>query len=213
MDENLPPSREFSPVPLRTGLLIVLLASTAAVFSAVTWIYHRVHNNLGQEIAEVVMAFVVILILGLIIAGFVMGCGAKWVFGQRQDQAESVYQLFKWCKIFQSFWVYLGPQAEREGEIHPVQENVVEIMMLPNRPARRGRPPTYSIDRWTKVVFAWENRDPWRDPITLDEFLSEEFGTYADGSPRISRKTYYDWRKKVYDQARNQRSAGNKVAS
>jgi hypothetical protein len=49
---------------------------------------------------------------------------------------------------------------------------------------------------------AWENRDTFRNPITLAEFLSLEFGTYADGSPCMSENSFYENRKKVFDELR-----------
>jgi hypothetical protein len=51
---------------------------------------------------------------------------------------------------------------------------------------------------------AWENRDTLRNPMTLSEFLSLEFGTYADGSPRMSENSYYDWRKRVIEELQKQ---------
>ncbi|MBK8821870.1 MAG: hypothetical protein IPN58_04450 [Anaerolineales bacterium] len=71
-----------------------------------------------------------------------------------------------------------------------------------DRPKRRGRPPTHSLDRWTRVVLAWENRDPYRNPMTLTEFLSQEFGTYADGTPCMSENSFYENRKKVFEELR-----------
>jgi hypothetical protein len=212
MEENLPPSHEFSPIPLRMGLIFVLLASSAGVFSAAAWIYRRVHNGLGLEIAEVVMAFLAILILALIVIGFRMGFQAKRALGQ-QEQPEAIAHLCERLACFQRLWMYLAPHAEAKGEIHaPVaEEKPVEITMLPNRAAKRGRPPTYPFDRWVKVVNAWDNRNPWRDTLTLQEFLSQEFGIYADGSPRISKKTFYDWQKKVHEQAEKQLAAKNEL--
>ena len=196
MSQNNP----FPPILLKVGLLLILLASSTSVITAVRWIYDRVQKSLGPDIADVVVALLVILILGLIIVGFGAGFGAKRVLRQRKVQAMRICRFFKYSKTFQAFWGYMGPQVESEIKASPPQPNIPEIMVLPDRSGKRGRIPTYPIDRWIKVVSAWENRDTWRNPITLQEFLSQEFGTYADGSPRISKKTYYEWRKKVYDE-------------
>jgi len=80
--------------------------------------------------------------------------------------------------------------------------NVAQLLVSMDKPKRRGRPPTHSLDRWTRVVFAWENRDPYRNPMTLTEFLSQEFGTYADGTPCMSENSFYENRKKVFEELR-----------
>jgi len=43
--------------------------------------------------------------------------------------------------------------------------------------------------------------------MTLAEFLSQEFGTYADGSPCMSENSYYDWRKRVFDELHKKKSS------
>jgi hypothetical protein len=68
------------------------------------------------------------------------------------------------------------------------------------------------MDRWIKVVLAWENRDTWRNPITLVEFLSQEFGTWADGSPRVSKKAFYDNQKRVHEELRRQEATEKNVS-
>ncbi|MFT3892727.1 MAG: hypothetical protein QM730_13940 [Anaerolineales bacterium] len=87
--------------------------------------------------------------------------------------------------------------------------DTVDVTALLDRQPKRGRRPTYSIDRWKRVVMAWENNDPLRNPLTLSEFLAEEFGTYADGSPKMSENSFYDWRKKVMDELRRQEALKN----
>ena len=198
MDEKLSQSNPFPPLFLRLGLFLILLTSSISVITSVTWIYHRVHNNLGLEIADVVVALLVILILGLIIIGFGAGFGAKRVLRRRKVQAMRIYRFLKRSKSFQTFWDYMGLQVETEKKIIPHQQDIPEITVLSNRPPKRGRIPTHSMDRWIEVVAAWENRDTWRNPITLEEFLSQEFGTCADGSPQMSKKSFYDWKKKVH---------------
>lgn len=215
MDEKLSQGNSFPPIFLRVGLLLLLLASSTSVITSVTWIYHRVHNGLGLEIADVVVALLVILILGLIIVGFGAGFGAKRVLRARRVLALRIYRLFRWSTIFQAFWGYIGPPVETETEkkATPHQQDVPEINVLPNRSPKRGRIPTYSMDRWIEVVAAWENRDTWRNPITLQEFLSQEFGTCADGPPQMSKKSFYDWQKKVHKEMREREAKKKNVSS
>jgi hypothetical protein len=202
MNKQLSQSNQLSPIFMRVGLISVLLLTGIGVFFSVRWIYHGVQYSLGLEMAEVVMAFLVIIIFGLILIGFGAGFGAKRVLRKRKAQALKIYHSMRWCKIFQASWEYIGPPSESEHVVSTQKQDVPEITLLPDRAPKRGRIPMYSMDRWIKVVSAWESRDTWRNPITLDEFLSEEFGTNADGSPKISKKPYYDWQKKVHEEAR-----------
>jgi len=213
MNKNLSQSNPFPPIFLKVALLLVLLASSTTVISSVRWIYHRVQNSLGLEIADVVVALLVILILGLIIAGFGAGFGAKRVLRARKVQALRIYRLFKWSTIFQAFWAYMGPQVEVEKKVSPQKQDNPEITLPLDRPPKRGRIPTHSMDRWIEVVAAWENRDTWRNPITLQEFLSQEFGTCADGSPQMSKKSFYDWKKKVRKEIREREAKKKNVSS
>jgi hypothetical protein len=232
MEENLPPSTELSPVTPRLGLIIVLLASMLGVYLAVAWVYHQVHKSLGMEIAGVVVAFLAILVMGLILVGVRVGFSTKHALCRRRDHAERIYHLLKRSRTFQEFWLYLGLEAQRKsqplsseqttpvtqaatvGMTFPIQEAVsvktvtsVEnelswLMELEGEVTKRGRTPEHPIHRWARVVYAWEHRDLWNEPITLDQFLCREFGEHADGSPKVSRKSFYDWRKKVHQAAR-----------
>lgn len=237
MDENLPPSTELSPVTPRLGLIIVLLISMIGVFLAVRWIYHRVHKTLGMEIAGVVVAFLAILVMGLILVGVRVGFSTKHALCRRRDHAERIYHLLKRSRTFQEFWFYLGLEAQRKSQplssaqttpveqvatvemTFPIQDAVpvktvtsVEnelswLMELEGEITKRGRTPEHPIHRWARVVYAWEHRDLWNEPITLDEFLCREFGEHADGSPKVSKKSFYDWRKKVHQAAREYQAA------
>ncbi len=236
MNEETPPSLSFDPVshPVspRLGLFIVLIASTASVLSAVAWIFHRVHQSLGREIAEVSVAMLAILILVLIFAGAGVGLGARSALRTRQDQAERVYCLFGRCRTFREFWLYLGLEvpiqylATRLDQAAPTEQPVEEpcpvqqtVTIVPASPVaedaawplelrkevtKPGRPPEHSIQRWARVVSAWERRDLWYEPITLDEFLCREFGVCKDGSPQVSKSTFYEWRRKVHRAAKEQ---------
>ena len=73
-----------------------------------------------------------------------------------------------------------------------------ETLVNMNGPNNRGRRPIYSIDQWEPVVLKWENHDSFRDTRTLTKYLGDEFGTNADGSPKMSEQSFYDWRKRVH---------------
>jgi hypothetical protein len=196
MNKNLLQNRYSSPIVLRTGLLIVLLASLTGVFGSVAWVYHRVNQSLGLEIAEVVVAVLVIVVFGLITVGFRTANGARQDLREHKCRARRIYCLFKRCTIFKALWGHVGLPSETLPKIPAIQVPARMDIVLDTSP-KRGRPATYSIDHWIPVVSAWENRDRWRNTLTLAEFLAEKFGTNADGSPVMSVNSYYDWKKRV----------------
>jgi hypothetical protein len=210
MNTQLSQSNQLSPFFLRLGLIVVLLATGAGVYSSLSWVYRRVHDNLGLEIAEVVMAFLAIIILGLVLTGFGAGFGAKRIVRSRPDK---VFRICRSLGMHHLMEPVLGDTATPAEANQPACEpEPITVPVAKDRTPKRGRPPTYSIDRWIIVVSAWENRDLWHNPITLEQFLSEEFGTCADGSPRISKKTYYDWQKKVHEEALKQAAGKNNLS-
>jgi hypothetical protein len=211
MDGKLSENTHLPPVFVRAGLLFVLVASGTGIFFAVTWVYYQVLASLGLGIAQVVVAFLAILILFLILLGFGAGFSVDRFIRRRKLQALRFYRFLKKNLIFRSLWGYTAPHDETEKTFPTDQQHAAEMKVLLNRPKRRGRPPTYSIERWKRVVLAWENRDPLYNPMTLMEFLSLEFGTYADGSPRMSENSYYDWRKRVLEEVRKQEANEKKV--
>lgn len=190
----------FRPVLVKSGLVVILGASVFGIYLSVIWIYKQIHHNLGFGLAQVTVAFLVILILFLILIGFGAGFGMDRAVRRRKLQSLRIFPLTKRCWIFKSLWGDLTPVEDTTKGTQAEILSTPDLQELLSRPRRRGRPPTHSIDRWTRVVLAWENRDPLHNPMTLAEFLSQEFGTYADGSPRMSENSYYDWRKRVMDE-------------
>ena len=90
--------------------------------------------------------------------------------------------------------------------------SMIEPFVLLDLPTRRGRKPTFTLERWVPIALKWENRDPMRDAFTLGELISEHLGTNSDGSPIVSEQTYYSvWRKRAIDEIR--RRAKSKESS
>jgi hypothetical protein len=202
MNKETAKNNRILPIYLKLGLLLVLLISGMDIFYSVNWIYHRIHDRFGPEIAEVVVAFLTVLIVLLILFGFGVGFGTDRILRRQKIQALWIYRSLKRSMVIRSLWGYIVPNRQMENPGLPA----VETISLPQRAPRRGRRPTYSLDRWMRVVQAWENRNTDYNTMTLSEFLAEEFGIYADGSPRMSENSYYDWRKKVFRELRKQES-------
>jgi hypothetical protein len=80
---------------------------------------------------------------------------------------------------------------------------MLEPFVLLDLPTRRGRKPTFPLERWIPIALKWENRDPIRDAFTLGELIAEHLGTNSDGSPIVSEQTYYSvWRQRAINEIR-----------
>lgn len=176
---------------------------------SIYWIFQKINHSAGVELAEVTVAFLSILVLALILVGMRAGLGLdRWIR----------YRRFEECRLFHSSkhthralsWLGYGHLA-LEGEAASEELdgwNVEELLALFEKPKRGGRRPTHPPERWIRVVLAWENRDLVRNTLTLPEFLCQEFGTNADGTPRESESNFYDYRKKILKQIK--KKAGRK---
>ena len=179
----------------RVALIIILMLCGGILIVSVNWIFHKIHYSLGMGMAEVTVAFISIFILILILVGMRTGLSMDRFIRRRRYESCKIYQSFRHVQCFISWLGCEGIQPDHEPLIKTESQNSEEMPIVLNKPNRRGRTPTYSIDRWKRVVLAWEGRDTWRNPTTLSEFLAEEFGTCADGSPRISESRFYELRK------------------
>jgi hypothetical protein len=191
------------------GLFVVLLISGKVILLSVNWIYQRIHTRLGIEIAGVVVAFLMILIVILMLFGFGAGLGADQILRRKKVRALWIYRTLKRYRIMRSLWRYIKPNEKMESAGPPA----IETISIPECPPRRGRRPTYSFDRWVRVVQAWESRDLQRNTMTLSEYLVEQFGMYADGSPRMSENSYYEWRRRVLNELRKQKTTNKEQSA
>jgi len=179
---------------LQIWLYSVLLICGGLLLGSVFWIFRRIQTSFGFGLAEVAVSVMSILILALIMLGMRAGLSLdrlirhqKIEIGRIQNSLNQERRILSW----------LGYEDFNTKIPEP---SIEQTVLMIYRPKRRGRPPAHSLERWTRVVLAWENRDPYRNPITLAEFLSQEFGTYADGTPCMSENSFYENRKKVFDE-------------
>ena len=94
-----------------------------------------------------------------------------------------------------------------------LEPQMIEPFDLFTVPARRGRKPTFPLERWLPIAAQWENRDPIRDAFTLGELIAEHLGTNSDGSPIVSEQTYYSvWRQRAIEELQ-QRAKSRKTNS
>lgn len=167
---------------------------------SIYWIFLKINHSAGVELAEVAVAFLSIFVMALILVGMRAGLGLdRWIR----------YRRFEECRLFHSFkhthrvlsWLGYGHIIEEEAPSNEFYGwNVEELLALFEKPKRRGRRPTHPPERWIRVVLAWENRERVGNALTLPEFLIEEFGPNADGSPRESTSNFYEYRQKILEE-------------
>lgn len=165
---------------------------------SIYWIFQKINHSTGVELAEVAVAFLSILIMALILVGMRAGLGLdRWIRYRRFEECRLfhsspyTYRVLSWLG-YDQFMVQDKAAPEEFGGL-----NVDELLAIMETPKRRGRRPTHSLERWVRVVLAWENRDPLRNTMTLPQFLCEEFDTNADGTPRESESNFYEYRQRI----------------
>jgi hypothetical protein len=192
--------------PNKIILLVLLKIAIVVVFLDVTWSYNTFESELGTRLAQAAIAYHIVLLLGMGTVGIRLGCWVDRMIHQKRSVFRSP-QKGSWTEAFMNMWGYeLKSKEETEPGINSItkpEPSVIEPFMLLDLPTRRGRKPTFTLERWLPIALKWENRDPMRDAFTLGELISEHLGTNSDGSPIVSEQTYYStWRKRATDEIR-----------
>jgi hypothetical protein len=160
----------------------------------------------GVDIADTSLAVAMVFFLGLVLAGMGIGYFFDWAIRKKMFIFRTL-RKGSWVEAMIKLWGFefqIEQLADCSIQIPTLTPEAIHVQTILEKPRRRGRKPTYPIDRWKRVVLKWENRDPLRDTMTLTDLLAEEFGTHLDGSPGMAEQTYYDWRKKVFAEFRKE---------
>lgn len=191
-------------------LLVLLMIAIVIVFVDVIWWYRNFESGLGTVIAQAAIAYHVIILLVMIGVGIGLGHFTDQMIRKRKSIFRSP-QKGSWVEFFMNMWGYeLEEDEAPSSEFHPEPQDMfmIEPFDLLDLPTRRGRKPTFPLDRWIPIALKWENRDPIRDAFTLGELISEHLGTNSDGSPIVSEQTYYSvWRKRAVNEIRKRAKA------
>jgi len=192
--------------PNKIILLVLLKIAIVVVFLDVTWSYNTFESELGTRLAQAAIAYHIVLLLGMGTVGIRLGYWVDRMIRQKRSVFRSP-QKGSWTEAFMNLWGYeLKSKEETAPGINSItkpEPSVIEPFMLLDLPTRRGRKPTFTLERWLPIALKWENRDPMRDAFTLGELISEHLGTNSDGSPIVSEQTYYStWRKRATDEIR-----------
>lgn len=179
-------------------LTVFILIVTALILKFTLWFYENYKQGLGDYLAQVAIAYHAVLFLGLVLIGMGVGYGIEWLILQRKSifRDPKPDSLAEWIVIL---WGIELPPLEKEpqAEAEPEPDELQYLY----RPTRRGRKPTFTLDRWLPIAAKWENRDPMRDAFTLAELIADHLGTNPDGSPIVSEQIYYSlWRARAIEE-------------
>ena len=178
-------------------LTVFILIVTALIVKFTFWFYENYKQGLGDHLARVAIAYHAVLFVGMVLIGLGVGYGIEWLILHRKSifrdlQSDS---LAEWIMIL---WGIEVPPLKKEPETEGESEAVLNYL---NLPTRRGRKPTFTLDRWLPIAAKWENRDPIRDAFTLAELIADHLGTNPDGSPIVSEQIYYSlWRARAIEE-------------
>ncbi|GAB1469461.1 hypothetical protein MASR2M66_03370 [Chloroflexota bacterium] len=187
-------------------LLVLLMIAIVVVLLEVAWSYHTFESVLGTSLAQAAIAYHVVLLLGMSTIGIVLGHWVDRMICQKRSIFRSP-QKGSWTEAFMNLWGYelnsIEEVSPRIDTLSTPEPSMIEPFVLLDLPTRRGRKPTFTLERWLPIALKWENRDSMRDAFTLGELISEHLGTNSDGSPIVSEQTYYSvWRKRAMDEIR-----------
>ncbi|MBI5353961.1 MAG: hypothetical protein HZB50_15070 [Chloroflexi bacterium] len=182
----------------RTILMTLLMIEVVIIFLDISWSYYSFKSGIGTRLAQVAIAYHLVLLLGLVATGVGLGFWVDRMIRQKRSVFHSPPKD-GWTEAIMNLWGYeLKNEKEATSGTDSEPDFIpcpLESFVLLDLPARRGRKPTFTLERWLPIAVKWENRDPMRDAFTLGELISEHLGTNSDGSPIVSEQTYYGtWR-------------------
>ncbi len=192
-------SKRYGPIK-KTILLLSILATGVIAFWQVTSVYQKIQAGMGSEMAETSLADHIVILLALTAVGFSVGHQVDWAIRHQTSIFHSLHEA-SWAELIVHLWGYevkYHPESTTQTEPEAPPIPTLDSFELIDRPRRRGRKPTFPLERWLPIVVQWENRDPIRDAFTLGELICEHLGTNSDGSPVVSEQTYYStWRERA----------------
>ena len=187
-------------------LIVLLKIALIGILLHITWSYHNLETGLGTAVAQVAIMYHVVLLMILVAVGIGLGL---WIDRMIRLRSSIFHDPPKgsWTEAFMNLWGYELKEKDA-NQIAAPEPQMIEPFDLFTMPARRGRKPTFPLERWIPIAMKWENRDTIRDAFTLGELIAEHLGTNSDGSPIVSEQTYYSvWRQRAIDEIRRRAKA------
>lgn len=198
---------------IQKALLVALLVVAVMVVSAsINWTYLKMKSGVGEEAAQVAVALQVIIVL--ILAATSLGFTYLMDWAIRRQRFIFRTPIKGGCvKAILRIWGYQIRCQEQPGiQTAAVLDLSTAPELMLDKPKRRGRKPTFPLDRWLPIAAKWENRDPIRDAFTLGELIAQHLGTNPDGTPIVSEQTYYTtWRSRAIKELQRRTAARQKA--
>ena len=144
-------------------------------------------EKLGSPIAWSIVGLCLSLYTGLVL--FLLDYFPSW---EKSNAEFEQYVLRPWSNK-----IYFYSDYDSNPEILEFPGLGGIKKMLPKRKSKRGRRSTYGEEVERRTVLKWEALDPSISPMTLEEFLVQEFGTAGGGEPMVPAQTFYSWRNKI----------------
>ncbi|MBT7325087.1 MAG: hypothetical protein HN855_08015 [Anaerolineae bacterium] len=181
-------------------LYILLLGSGIIMLSPLYWINQEVQSSFGRGASEAVLTYHLVLLFFLITVGFSIALGVDLMIRHRVLIFGGT-KPGKRAKRIRYLWGYgeVVDVIEEAQDLRPPVKDQLKIIKS-RKTKRKGRTPTFPIERWIPIVEKWENRDPLHDIFSLEDLIGQYLGTNPDGSPILSKQSYYGWRDKVFEE-------------
>ena len=169
--------------PKKMILIVLLKIALIGILLHITWSYHNLETGLGTAVAQVAIMYHVVLLMILVAVGIGLGL---WIDRMIRLRSSIFHDPPKgsWTEAFMNLWGYELKEKDA-NQIAAPEPQMIEPFDLFTMPARRGRKPTFPLERWIPIAMKWENRDPIRDAFTLGELIAEHLGTNTNF--RVSR--------------------------
>lgn len=205
--------RKYGPIQ-KVSRVSILIGAILVVLLSVNWAYHKIQIGVGEEAAQVTVSLQIVAVLVLIIIGLGLAILMDWAI-KHQRFIFRAPQEGSCAEFIVRIWGY-DVHCQEEPDIQAISaldSLISEVYPIPpDKPKRRGRKPTFTLERWLPIAAKWENRDPILDAFTLGELIAEHLGTNPDGTPIVSEQAYYTtWRLRAIKELQRREKARQKA--
>ncbi|MBC8505269.1 MAG: hypothetical protein ISR58_16155 [Anaerolineales bacterium] len=175
--------------PKQMILVIVMILIGGFLSSLLYAVTPTIDKKLGSEVAWSVIGLCLSLYTGLVL--FFLD------FFPRRETFKGKFEEYALRPWSHKIYTFSDHDTKPEFIAFPGSGGIKK--KLPGRKSKRGRKSRYGDEVERRTVLKWEALDPSVTPMTLEEFLVQEFGTAGGGIPNASTSAFYDWRKKVLE--------------
>lgn len=206
--------RKYGPIQ-KVSQVSILIGAILVVLLSVNWAYHKIQMGVSEEAAQVTVSLYVAAELVLIIIGLGLAILVDWAISHQRFIFRAP-QEGSCAEFIARIWGY-DVRYRRDTDLPPILAtepsiNADSYPAPPDKPKRRGRKPTFPLERWLPIAAKWENRDPILDAFTLGELIIEHLGSNSDGTPIVSEQTYYTtWRPRAIKELQRRAKARQKT--